>query len=797
MRKIKKIAVLGSGVMGAGIACHFANAGFDVLMLDIPTKTSEGSSGKEVNRNFIAEKALTQAMKAKPAALYHAAFASRITTGNFEDHLKLIQQYDWIIEVVVEQVDIKKDLYDKVEKYRREGTLVTTNTSGIPISILAQGRSDDFQKHFCGTHFFNPARYMALLEIIPHSGTSLEVTDFFMQFGQDYLGKRTVLCKDTPAFIANRIGFYSGNKVAELTDKYHLSVEDVDKLTGETIGWPNTGSYRLLDLVGIDTSVKVTRGVIANCPNDEYVQILRDRPASKILEFLMQHGYLGDKSGQGFYKKTEERDAQGKRIILALDLNTLEYRPVQKSILAAVGIAKKVEIMARRMHEIFVLEDPSGLFIKELLCGIMAYAANRINEITDHIYSIDDAMKSGYAWGYGPFEYWDMLGVKESAELIRALGEKVPAWVDTMIQDGIHTFYRVNHGKREYYNIHTKSYEPLPYAKQIIHLDNLRVQSPVYKNSECTLHDMGDGVLCLEFTSKSNAIGEGIGMGVIEALRLAQEGAWKGLVIGNNAKNFTVGANLMVVGMLAMQKEYDKLTQMVDGFQQVNMAMRYARIPVVTATQGYVFGGGCEMLMHTDAAICHAESYIGLVEVGVGLIPGGGGTKEMALRAAEQYLDGEIWIPEVLHKLKVIATAKVATSAYEAFDHGYLQKERDDVEINLSQVLAKAKEKVLYLSERYVAPSSKDVMVLGRNALGTLYTGINEFYRGHYMSEYDVEISRKIAYVLCGGDLTFPQKVSEQYLLDIEREAFLQLLGNQKTIDRIQYLLMNNKPLRN
>lgn len=797
MRKIKKIAVLGSGVMGAGIACHLANAGFDVLMMDILPKGTGGPSGITANRNAVADKALGQAMKSKPAALYHAGFAARITTGNFEDHLCLIEDYDWIIEVVIEQADIKKELYEKVEKYRKQGTLISTNTSGIPVGMLAEGRSSDFQKHFCGTHFFNPARYMALLEIIPHSGTSSGVIDFFMQFGQDFLGKRTVLCKDTPAFIANRIGFYSGNKVAELTEKYQLSVEEVDKLTGDTIGWPNTGSYRLLDLVGIDTSVKVTRGVIANCPDDEYVRILRDKPESRVLEFLLHNGYLGDKSGQGFYKKTEERDAQGKRVILALDLNTLEYRPVQKSMLAAVGLAKKVEIMPRRLFEIFNLQDSSGNFVKELLCGIMAYAANRIPEITDHVYSIDDAMKSGYAWGYGPFEYWDMLGIREGAEFLKSSGENIPLWIETMIREGINTFYRVHQGKREYYNLHTKAYEPLPYGKHIIHLDNIRSQSPVYKNAECILHDMGDGVLCLEFTSKSNAIGEGIGMGVVEALRLAEEGSWKGLVIGNNAKNFTVGANLMVVGMLAMQKEYDKLTEMVDGFQQVNMAMRYAHIPVVTATQGYVFGGGCEILMHTDAAICHAESYIGLVEVGVGLIPGGGGTKEMALRAAEQYLDGEIWIPEILHKLKVIATASVATSAYEAFDHGYLLKERDTVEINLSQVLARAKAKVLQLSERYVAPSPKEVMVLGRNALGTLYTGINEFYRGQYMSEYDVEISRKIAYVLCGGDLTSPQKVSEQYLLDIEREAFLQLLGNQKTLDRIQYLLMNNKPLRN
>ncbi len=797
-RRIKKAVVLGSGVMGSGIACHLANIGLEVLMLDIvPFDLDDKNKNNKAARNKIADTALATAIKSKPAPLYDVDFSSRITTGNFDDDLHLISECDWIIEVVIERLDIKNQVFEKVEAHRTKGTLVTSNTSGIPISQLAAQRSDDFKKNFCGTHFFNPARYMALFEVIPHTGTDQSVIDFWMHYGEVFLGKKAVLCKDTPAFIANRMGFYSGNRVAELTEKYDLTIEEVDKLTGDTIGWPNTGSYRLLDLVGIDTSVKVTKGVLENCPNDEYVMKIKDKDVPKATQFLIENNYLGDKSGQGFYKKTNQRDEKGSRIIYALDLKTLEYKPIQKPMLPAVGIAKKVEIMDKRLKEMMASDEKTGHFIRDLLCGMMVYASNRVPEISDNIYSIDNAMKAGYAWSYGPFEYWDMIGIKETAELATSLGEKVPSWINDMISKGVTSFYISENGKRKYYDINSGKYVLIPGTESTIHLDNFRNNSPVYKNSECVLHDIGDGVLCFEFTTKSNAIGEGIGQGAIEALNIAQNGDWKGIVIGNNAKNFTVGANLMGVAMVAMQKDYKKLEEMVNGFQQVNMALRYANLPVVTATQGYVFGGGCELLMHTDAAVCHAESYIGLVEVGVGLIPGGGGTKEFALRASDSYFEGDVQIPTLIEKLKTIATATVSTSAYEGYKLGYLLDERDVVEVNLSKVLSVSKAKVLELARNYTAPIAKEVTVLGRGGLGTLYTALNEFYLGKYMSEYDMEISKKVAYVLCGGDLTSQQKVSEQYLLDIEREAFLQLLGNQKTLDRIQYLLMNNKPLRN
>ncbi len=797
-KRIKKAAVLGSGVMGSGIACHLANIGLEVLMLDIvPFDLKEEEKDNRQARNRIVNGALKTALKAKPAPLYDKAFASRITTGNFDDDMEKIRDCDWIIEVVVERLDIKKQVFEKVDQHRKAGSLVTSNTSGIPIHMLVEGRSEDFQKNFCGTHFFNPARYMRLLEIIPHPGTDPEVVDFFMQYGDIYLGKQTVLCKDTPAFIANRIGFFSGNKVLELTDKYDLNIVEVDKLTGPAIGWPKTGSFRLQDLVGLDTSVKVTKGVVENCPKDKYAQKLKDKATPKYLQFLLDNKFLGNKTGQGYYKKTDKRDDKGRRIILALNLNTLEYEPTQRPNLPVLGIAKKVEVMDKRLKEMMASDDAGGKFIKDLLLGMIAYVANRVPEISDDIYSIDDAMKAGYAWEYGPFEYWDMLGLKEGAAMANANGESIPKWVSAMIDTGVESFYKVMDGKKHFYNMKSSSYEVVPSAADYIILDNLRDQKPVFKNSECTVHDIGDGVMCLEFQTKANAIGDGIGQGMMEAMRIAEEEGWKGIVIGNNAKNFTVGANLMAVGMLAMQKDFDTLEKMVDGFQQVNMNMRYCKVPVVTATQGYVFGGGCEILMHTDAAMCAAESYIGLVEVGVGLIPGGGGTKEFAKRASDSFFEGDTKIPTLMEKLKAIATASVSTSAFEGYNLGSLQHHRDEVVINTSRVISEAKKKVLELAWDYTPPVSKPVTVLGRGGLATLYTGINEFFLGKYMSEYDVEIARKVAYVLCGGDLTGEQQVSEQYLLDIEREAFLNLLGNQKTLDRIQYMLMNNRPLRN
>jgi 3-hydroxyacyl-CoA dehydrogenase len=795
-RRIKKVAVLGSGIMGSGIACHFANIGLEVLMLDIlPRGLDDDALKNPVTRNSVANDALKKAIKSKPAALYRKDFASRITTGNFEDDFEKISSCDWIIEVVVERLDIKKQVFEKVDQYRSPGSLVTSNTSGIPIYMMLEGRSEDFRKHFCGTHFFNPARYMRLLEIIPTPETDPEVVSFFMNYGDVFLGKQTVLCKDTPAFIANRVGVYAMAKLYQLTTELGLRIEAVDKLTGPAIGRPKTGTFRLGDLVGHDTAAKVIQGIKQNCPDDEQAGTFE---IPKYLQFLLDNNFLGNKSGQGFYQKTRERDENGRKKILALNLDTLEYEEQQKPALASLKTAKQIDKLDKRVQAIFNAEDKGGQLIRKSLLGLFAYVSNRVPEISDNLYSIDDAMKAGYAWDLGPFEYWDIIGLKKGVELAEAQGEQIADWVKDMLESGHESFYKRESGKKLYYDIVEKDYKEVPGTGEYIHLDNYRSQAPVFKNSEVVLHDIGEGVLCLEFTSPHNAIGEGVLRGMNKAIEIAEEGDWKGLVIGNNATNFTVGANLMMIAMLAYQQEFDELNMAINLFQQTTMRCRYSSIPVVAATQGYVFGGGCETIMHCDAAMCAAESYIGLVEVGVGLIPGGGGTKEFALRASDQFFEGDVQIPTLIEHFKTIALANVATSAHEAYGYNYLLSHKDTVVLNRDRNIAEAKAKVLELAENYTQPIQRtDVSVLGRQGLAALYTAANELRLGRYASEHDIKIAHKIAWVLCGGDLTGTQQVSEQYLLDIEREAFLSLCGEQKTLERIQHMLQTNKPLRN
>ncbi len=797
--RIKKAAVLGSGVMGSGIACHLANIGIEVLLLDIvPFDLKEKHLNNKEARNSIVNTALKKAIKSKPASLYSPEFASRIKTGNFDDDFEKIKEADWIVEVVVENLEIKKSIFQKLEAYRKEDALISSNTSSIPINLLAEGRSKEFQKHFCGTHFFNPARYMPLMEVIPHKGTDQKVTDFFMHFGDVFLGKETVLCKDTPAFIANRIGVMSGLKMFQLTDKYELRIEEVDALTGTLINRPNTATFRLQDLVGIDTSEKVSRFVLNNCKDDEFIDSIESKENPKYIDFLIKNKFFGKKSGKGFYEKTNEKDEAGNTIINALNLQTLKYEPSISPKSEVVKSAKKIEVFDKRINTLLDGSEKENNFLKDYFSSLLSYSSNRVPEISDDLYSIDDAMRAGYMWGYGPFEYWDQIGLEKGISLIEERGNKLAAWVTEMLKEGITSFYRVHNGAKQYYDWEDKSYKNVPGSDSLIILDNYRDKTPIIKNSECTVHDIGSGVMCLEFQTKSNAIGSGIGEALYEAVKKAEEEGWNGVVIGNNAKNFTVGANLMNVGMLAMQKDFKTLDKMVNDFQQLTMYLRTSKVPVVVATQGYVFGGGCEISMHCDAGIFAAESYIGLVEVGVGLIPGGGGTKEMAVRASDSFFEGDVQIPTLIEHFKPIATATVVTSAYEAYNHHLLLKTKDEVCLKSANNLNLAKEKVVALSKNYIAGIKRDdITVLGRTGLSALYTAINEFRLGNYMSDYDVEIARKVAYVMCGGDLTGTQKVSEQYLLDIEREAFLNLLGQQKTLDRIQNILMYNKPLRN
>ncbi len=793
MKRIRKVAVLGSGVMGSGIACHFANIGLEVLLLDIvPFDLKDEEKAKPEARNRIVNTALQTALKSKPAPIYDVAFASRIKTGNFDDDMKRIADCDWIIEVVVERLDIKQQVFEKVEQYRRKGSLITSNTSGIPIHLMAAGRSDDFQRNFCGTHFFNPPRYLRLLEVIPHAGTDKSVVDFFMHYGETFLGKQTVKCKDTPAFIANRVGVYAMAKIFQLTTELGLTVEEVDKMTGPAIGRPNTGTFRLADLVGLDTADKVTHGIVANCPNDEQAASFA---TPKYIQFLLDNKFLGNKTQQGFYKVN--KSAGGKEI-LALNLETLTYEPSKKVSIPSLEMAKQVEDLAPRFRQLFDAKDKAGELIRQSHLGLFAYVSNRIPEIADSTFSIDDALRAGFAWQVGPFQYWDMIGIEKGVTLCEAAGYTIGAWVKEMLAAGHTSFYKVENGSPKYYDIATKSYLTVPGADAVIVLDNIREQKPVWANSECTIHDIGDGVLCVEFRSKANTIGGGVMEGINKAIEIAENEGWNGVVIGNNATNFSVGANLMMVAMMAYEQEWDELNYAVKAFQDTSMRCRYSAIPVVAATQGYVFGGGCEISMHCDSVVASAESYIGLVEVGVGILPGGGGTKEFALRASDRYFKGDVQIPTIIEQFTTIATAKVGTSAHEAYNYGYLLHGRDYVAVNGQRNIAEAKKIVLQLAPNYIKPIQReDIMVLGRTGLGALYTAAASLQYGNYASEHDIKIAKKIAYVLCGGDLTSQQLVSEQYLLDIEREGFMSLIAEPKSLERIQYMLTKNKPLRN
>ncbi|MEP6648189.1 MAG: 3-hydroxyacyl-CoA dehydrogenase family protein, partial [Saprospiraceae bacterium] len=665
----------------------------------------------------------------------------------------------------------------------------------IPIHSIAEGRSDDFKKHFLGTHFFNPPRYLRLLEIIPTNDTDPELIQFMMDFGSRFLGKQTVLCKDTPAFIANRVGVYSMARIFQLTEEFNLPISVVDKLTGPAIGRPNTGTFRLADLVGHDTGVKVMQGIQQNCPDDEQAGAFT---VPGYMQFLLDNKFLGNKTGQGFYKKGEGKDDKGGNIFLSLNLKTHEYEKDPRVELPSLGIAKQIDDTEKRIRAIYNSEDAGGQLVKKHLTGLFSYVSNRIPEIADSLKSIDDALKAGFAWSYGPFEYWDIIGVKKGVEDAKAAGLQISPWVEKMLADGDESFYLYREGKVYVYDPSSSDYVIVNSDKHQVNLQTLRGKVPVYKNDDAILHDIGDGVLCFEFKSKANVIGEGILRGINESIRIAEEESWKGLVIGNQSPNFSVGANLMLIGMMAFQEEWDELDAAVNYFQQTSMRCRYSSIPVVVATQGYVFGGGCEISMHCDGVAAAVESYIGLVEAGVGLIPGGGGTKEFAVRLSDSFDPGDVQIPSLIERCKNIATAAVGTSAYEAYDLGYLIKGRDEVIINTSNAITEAKNKVLELSTDYVMPlKRKDILVLGRQGLASLYSFANEFRLAGYGSEHDIKIVQKLAWVLCGGDLTGSQLVTEQYLLDLEREAFLSLCGEQKTQERIQYMLEKNKPLRN
>jgi 3-hydroxyacyl-CoA dehydrogenase len=789
-RIIKKVAVLGSGVMGSRIACHFANIGLQVLLLDIVPK--DAPAGDKKARNKIVDDALAFALKSNPSPIYSKSFAKRIATGNFDDDMPKIADCDWVIEVVVERLDIKQQVFENVEKYRKQGTLITSNTSGIPIHLMAEGRSEDFKQHFCGTHFFNPPRYLRLLEIIPTKDTLSSVTDFLLLYGEKYLGKTTVLAKDTPAFIGNRIGVFSIMSVLHYVDKTGMTVEEVDKLTGPVIGHPKSATFRTNDVVGLDTMVHVANGLSANAPDDEAKDLFQ---IPEFVNGMVKNNWLGSKTGQGFYKKEK---VNGANQFFALDLKTLEYKPSQKVKFPSLETTKTVDSLKDRLKILFAAKDKAGDFYRETFYQLFAYASNRIPEISDELYKIDAAMNAGFGWEMGPFEKWDALGVADTVKAMEAMEHKPAQWVYDMLAAGITSFYKVENGKRLYYDIPTKNYKIIPGTEQFILLDNIRQSNTLWKNSGTTITDIGDGIINLEFHTKMNTIGGEVIEGINKAITLA-ETSYKGLVISNEGANFSAGANVGMIFMMAVEQEFDELNMVIKAFQNTMMRVRYSSIPVVVAPHQMALGGGCEICLHADKVVAHAELYMGLVEFGVGLIPGGGGTKEFALRLSDDLQEGDIEMNNFRDRFLTIGQAKVSTSAYEAFDYGYLKKGRDVVVVSRNRLLAEAKQHCLQLAdEGYVQPVQRsDIRVLGKQALGLGYVGANTMYSGNYISEHDVKISQKLAYVLAGGDLSQPTMVSEDYLLGLEREAFVALCTERKTLERIQSILTGGKVLRN
>jgi 3-hydroxyacyl-CoA dehydrogenase len=789
-RSIKKVAILGSGVMGSRIACHFAGIGVNVLLLDmVPKEAIESTKPQE--RNKLVNDALQAALKSNPSPVYTKATAKKITTGNFDDNLPEIASVDWIIEVVVERLDIKQMMYEKVEKYRKPGTLVSSNTSGIPIHLMAEGRSEDFKKHFCGTHFFNPPRYLRLLEIIPTLHTSPEVVDFLMEYGDLFLGKTTVHCKDTPAFIANRIGVFSIMLIFNSMEKLGLTIDEIEALTGPIIGRPKSATFRTADVVGIDTLVKVAKGVADNCPNDEARAIFT---IPSWLEKMLANNWLGDKTGQGFFKKIK---SEAGKEILTLNLQTLEYGPRNKPKFASLEAAKPIDDLKQRIQLLQAAPDKAGDFYKAFHYGLFSYISHRIPEISDELYRVDDAMMAGFGWEIGAFESWDTLGVAKTVTAMKAAGYAVAPWVDTMLAGGAASFYKIENGKKLCYDVASGSYKALPGGDAFLVLKN-KADKLVWKNSACRLYDIGDGIAGFEWNSKMNSIGGEVLEGLNKAINISEE-KFNGLVIANDGPNFSAGANVGMIFMLAIEQEYDELDMAIRMFQNTMMRVRYSSIPVAVAPHALTLGGACEMSLHADVVCAAAETYIGLVELGVGLIPGGGGTKEFVLRAGDEMHDEEPETITLKNRFLSIATAKVATSAAEAFDMGVLRKGQDQIVMNIGRRIATAKSAVLDLhAQGYTMPTiRKDVKVLGRSALGALLAGINGMQKAGYATAHDAVVAKKLAYVMCGGDLSEQSLVSEQYLLDLEREAFLSLCGEKKTLERIQSVLKSGRPIRN
>ena len=805
-RRIEKAVVLGAGTMGSRIAAHFANAGLPCVLLDITTPNLPADA-PPTERNKIVRAGLEGAKKSRPAAFFTASLAHKIVVGNFEDDLGHCAEADWIIEVVAENLEIKRKLLARVAQFRKPGAIVTTNTSGLPVHLIAEGMSDEFQQHWAGTHFFNPPRYLKLVEVIPGPKTSSEVVAALSDFCDRRLGKGVVIAKDTPNFIANRIGTYSMLNALRLMETLGMTVEEVDACTGPAVGWPKSATFRTADIVGLDVLVHVVKNIYETAPNDES----RERyKVPAIVEEMVKRGWLGDKTGQGFYKKVR---GEGEKEILTLDIKTMEYRPRQKAKFASLEMGKAIEDTGERLRALVgpLLEAQKGDKAQQFIWGGLSemclYAARRVPEISDSVVDVDRAMRWGFGWELGPFEMMDAIGVKAFAAQVQKEGRAIAPVIEKVLASGLKGFYQSERGATTVFDICTAGTQKVEEPKGIVVLRSLKEAGrEIEKNSGASLIDLGDGVVCCEFHAKMNAIGADLIAMIHKGLKRL-ETDFDAMVIANQAVNFSVGANLMLVLVAAQEQEWDELHMAVKQFQNVNLAIKYAPKPVVVAPQGMALGGGCEVSLHGARIQAAAEAYIGLVETGVGLIPGGGGTKEMLIRANEHAAGGEDL--DLFHALKpvfqAIAMAKVGTSAEECRDLGYLRRE-DGVSMNRDRLVADAKEAALALTRGgYKRPAASwqegaqatEIKVLGEQFLAGAKLAIHMMVRGGYASEYDAHVARKLANILAGGPLTAPQMVSEQYVLDLEREAFVSLCGEKKTLERIAHTLKTGKPLRN
>lgn len=796
---IQKVAVIGSGIMGSRIACHLINVGLDVLLLDIVPKELnelEKKQGKKLTdktvKNRIVKNSLNDAVVSKPSPLFSLDLKSKIKTGNLDDDINKVSGVDWIIEVVVEKLHIKKIVYDLIEKHRKKHTIITTNTSGIPINHISKGRSKNFKEMFCGTHFFNPPRYLRLLEIIPGKETNKNIISFFKNFGSVVLGKETVECKDTPAFIANRLGIYSIMSSIHSVEEMELRIAEVDVLTGTLIGRPKSATFRTMDVVGLDTAVNVANNLQKDLKEDESVFKFK---LPSIVEKLYKKNFWGDKTKQGFYKKTinEKR----KKEILEINPQTLDYITIEKTKSPLIKEAKKIDNLKERLQFLINSKDKYGFFYRKTFYDSFRYCSLRIPEVSDDIYKIDSAICAGFGWKLGPFETWDALGVKTTTELMIKNNQKPATWVLEMLNSGINKFYRYTGSQKEYYDIKNKKYSKIPGTEGLVLLEAFKKNNIVWSNKGSTLYDIGDGVLNLEFHTKMNTMGEDVLIGINRAISICEKD-FAGLIIGNEADVFSAGANLGELFMMAGNRDFDKIDYGIAAFQNTVMNIRYSSIPVVAATSGLTLGGGCELSLHADKIQAHNETYMGLVEMGVGLIPSGCGTKEVVLRISENYKKGDPELNALMDGFMKIAQGKVSTSAVEAKSLGYIKKS-DKLTANRKNLLKDAKNTILnMLTYGYVTPKRKNnIKVHGRTSIAMFNAGIETMKQGSYISDYDQFLAKKLAYIISGGDLTQETLVTEQYLLDLERETQISLLGEPKTLERMHSILFKRKPLRN